>query len=79
MIKLKRRRGVAQLARVLAWGARGRQFKSGHSDHGKIPIRKPEECFILRAFLFKNQREFAYAAAVVAAGEAAAEADADAA
>ena len=35
MIKLYRRRGVAQLARVLAWGARGRQFKSGHSDHAK--------------------------------------------
>lgn len=26
-------RGVAQVARVLAWGARGRKFKSCHSDH----------------------------------------------
>jgi hypothetical protein len=26
------RRGVAQVARVLAWGARGRKFKSCHSD-----------------------------------------------
>ena len=25
-------RGVAQVARVLAWGARGRWFKSSHSD-----------------------------------------------
>lgn len=25
-------RGVAQVARVLAWGARGRKFKSCHSD-----------------------------------------------
>ena len=56
MIKLKRRRGVAQLARVLAWGARGRQFKSGHSDHGKIPIGKPEELNVLRAFAFFGYR-----------------------
>ena len=25
-------RGVAQLGSVLAWGARGRRFKSGHPD-----------------------------------------------
>lgn len=29
-------RGVAQLASVLAWGARGRQFESDHSDEMKI-------------------------------------------
>lgn len=28
-------RGVAQVARVLAWGARGRWFKSSHSDHDR--------------------------------------------
>ncbi len=33
VLEFKERRGVAQLARVLAWGARGRLFKSGHSDH----------------------------------------------
>ena len=27
------RRGVAQPGRVLAWGARGRRFKSCHPDH----------------------------------------------
>ena len=32
------RRGVAQLARVLAWGARGRKFKSSHSDHKKCEV-----------------------------------------
>ena len=30
-------RGVAQSASVLAWGARGRQFESDHSD---IKIKK---------------------------------------
>ena len=28
--------GVAQLGRALAWGARGRGFKSRHSDHLKM-------------------------------------------
>ena len=44
MIELYRNRGVAQLARVLAWGARGRQFKSGHSDQNSLietPTKKP--------------------------------------
>lgn len=26
-------RGVVQMARTLAWGARGRTFKSCHPDH----------------------------------------------
>ena len=29
---LKKNRGVAQLASVLAWGASGRPFESGHPD-----------------------------------------------
>lgn len=29
---LKNERGVAQLASVLAWGARGRKFESSHPD-----------------------------------------------
>lgn len=32
MIIAVQNRGVAQVARVLAWGARGRGFKSRHSD-----------------------------------------------
>ena len=32
-------RGVAQLASVLAWGARGRQFESDHSDFKCMIIR----------------------------------------
>ncbi len=32
----RRFRGVAQLASVLAWGARGRQFESVHPDFFRI-------------------------------------------
>ena len=34
--KQKHNRGVAQLASVLAWGARGRLFESGHPDRVKL-------------------------------------------
>ena len=34
----KRDRGVAQLASVLAWGARGRKFESSHPDYLKRQI-----------------------------------------
>lgn len=37
-------RGVAQLASVLAWGARGREFESHHSDG---PLRETGAVFLL--------------------------------
>jgi hypothetical protein len=38
-------RGVAQLASVLAWGARGRKFKSSRPDKSK-PFHKVRRLFL---------------------------------
>ncbi len=43
-------RGVAQLASALAWGARGRPFKSDHPDRKKKPVN-----FDLQAFSFYDE------------------------
>ena len=45
-------RGVAQLASVLAWGARGRKFESSHPDVQKFLIRNSERNVNLSEFLF---------------------------
>ena len=48
-------RGVAQLASVLAWGARGRKFESSRPDKTK-PFRESERAFV---FLDRsNQKEY---------------------
>ena len=40
------RRGVVQLASILAWGASGRPFESGHSDN----LKKPEKVTTFSGF-----------------------------
>lgn len=43
----KSNRGVAQVARVRAWGARGRKFKSCHSDQTTKPQNFASVAFLL--------------------------------
>ena len=49
---LKKERGVAQLASVLAWGARGRKFESSHPD-----VLKKSDGFSSDFFLYFPQFE----------------------
>lgn len=44
-------RGVAQLASVLAWGARGRKFESSHPD---LKINHLQTCFVGGFFFYTN-------------------------
>jgi hypothetical protein len=45
-------RGVAQLASALAWGARGRPFKSVHPDRKRL-WNNSEAFFLFNGFLFE--------------------------
>lgn len=55
-------RGVVQLASILAWGASGRPFESGHSDEmGFFPKLKPANrmiCGLLYFFQINIKRIF---------------------
>lgn len=57
VLELNKRRGVAQLARVLAWGARGRLFKSGHSDHFIINERFRRKEYVLYEMWKSDSRQ----------------------
>lgn len=55
----QRFRGVAQVARVLAWGARGRKFKSCHSDHERWlrHVSRQSGLLSLRETSFMSRRD----------------------
>src|SRR3954471_23015534 len=48
-------RDVAQPGRALAWGARGRQFKSARPDHSSRYERNPQICGSLDPLSWSNR------------------------
>jgi len=44
------KRGVAQLASALAWGARGRPFKSVHPDKDRMRVCDKQALFLYKPF-----------------------------
>ena len=57
-------RDVAQPGSALAWGARGRQFKSGRPDHDfsvECRVEKPgSSWFVLREWQVRDERSVAH-------------------
>ena len=47
-------RGVAQLVRVLVWGARGRTFESSHPDYRKVLNATQKGNYNRLSFFFKK-------------------------
>jgi hypothetical protein len=45
-------RGVAQLASALAWGARGRPFKSDHPDKDEKRVCDDANPFLINLFAY---------------------------